>query len=287
MVKKSYFAAALVLGFLVMPLGVFAAQSKTGDNNAGLIGSASRDAAIFAVDWQLPAGHQILDVQTGDVTGDGIQDRVYLTGHKPSTASGYADTITLFVENGASKIRTETALAGMGGYEARLFLGDFTGDHVADILITAASGGSGGWYENRVVTFTAKTMVIFDQQDNSKIFVSGQFKDGFKLELHNEAGSGSAVTLDVSERKADYIRLGIYDHGGILQRQTGAMVTPFGRLEPVDTDNDGIYELKGRQRIAGAYNADGVATVETVLAYAGQHWQPRAVSLHINMHLGS
>ncbi|QDR81514.1 hypothetical protein [Sporomusa termitida] len=290
--NKHYLAAVLLLSILVMPVGALAGQNKTGytpnpgcNRNDGLLGSTREAAAAFAIDWQLPAGFKVLDIQAEDITGDGMPDRVYLIGQKPATASGYADSFKLIVENGAAKTRTETDLASMGGYEARLFLGDFTGDHVADVLVTAATGGSGGWYDNRVVTFISKDTVIFNQQDNSKIFVSGQFKDGYKIELYNEAGAGSAVTLDVGERKADYVRLGLYDHKGTLKQQTRAMVTPFGRLEPVDVNNDGIYELKGLQRITGAYNADGLATVEIVLAYTGQEWQPRSVGLHINLHL--
>lgn len=277
MLKKYYFAAALVFSFLIMPLPGLAGPHQNGE----ITGPAG--GAALAVDWRLPAGYQILDVQAADVTGDKIPDRVYLIAHKPAAASGYADSIRLIVEDGATKKRTETAMAGMGGYEACLFLGDFTGDRLADALVTAASGGSGGWYDNRVVTFTNKEAVIFDQQDNGKMFVAGRFKDGFKVEFYQEAGTGSAVTLDVSERKADYLRLGLYDQDGTLRQETGTMVTPFGRLEPVDVNHDGIYELKGRQRIAGAYNADGLATVETVLAYNGQEWEPRSVSLHINL----
>lgn len=63
------------------------------------------------------------------------------------------------------------------------------------------------------------------------------------------------------------------------------MITPFGRLEPVDSDKDGIYELQGEQRIAGAYNADGLATVKTVLSYRQGAWQARSVSVSIPLNL--
>ncbi|HWR45451.1 hypothetical protein [Sporomusa sp.] len=263
MSNNHYLVAALALGLLV-------------------IGSTRGVAVTTAIDWQLPGGYQIFDMQEGDVTGDGTHDRVYLIGHKPSEASNYADSIRLIVENGADQTRTEMALEKMGGYEAQLFLGDFTGDHVADALVTAASGGSGGWYDNKVVTFTQEAPIIFSHKENSGNSVSGQFIDGYKVEIYNAAG-GSAVTLDVGERKADYTRLGLYDKSGVLKKQTKIMVTPFGKLEPVDVNNDGIYELKGQQRISGAYNADGLANVETVLSYTGNDWQARSVSLRINL----
>ncbi|MDF2876182.1 MAG: hypothetical protein K0R22_2865 [Sporomusa sp.] len=292
MYKKHYLSAALVMSLLIAPVGAFADQDKTGyvakpvyNQNGELVGSTRSGVTVTTIDWQLPDNYHILDMQKSDVTGDGIHDRVYLIGHQPSDTSNYTDSIKLIIENGANQIRTEMVLEEMGGYEASLFLGDFTGDHIADALVTAASGGSGGWYDNKVVTFVNEASIIFSQKDNSKISVSGQFTNGYKVELYNEAAASPAVTMDVSERKADYIRLGLYDKSGTLKKQTKVMFTPFGQLEPVDINNDGIYELKGLQRISGAYNADGLATVETVLAYTGGNWQPRSVNLHINLHL--
>ena len=86
----------------------------------------------------------ILDFKRGDVTGDGIPDSVYITGNKPDGASGFADNITLIVEDGRDQSIQAIKPENNAGYSARLFLGDFDGDPTDDIKISMAMGGSGG-----------------------------------------------------------------------------------------------------------------------------------------------
>ncbi|EIW17445.1 MULTISPECIES: hypothetical protein [Pelosinus] len=288
MYKNYQLTAVLALGLMVAPLAGLAeanqidyAAKSVYNYNGEIIGSTRGVDPVIARQW-LPEGYQVLDMQEGDVNGDGVSDTVYLIGHKQEDSSSYVDSMKLIVENGADQKRTDVVLDKMGGYQAELLLRDFTGDKTVDALVTAASGGSGGWYYNQVVALGEKPSILFGEQENNGGSISGQFLDGFKVEINGGAGSG--VTIDVHDRTADYLRLGLYNEEGKLQKQTKLMVTPFGRLEAVDANHDGIYELKGIQRISGAYNADGLANVETVLSYTGSFWQAQSVNLRINLH---
>ncbi|MBP2661171.1 MAG: hypothetical protein H6Q69_4203 [Firmicutes bacterium] len=288
MYKNYHLTAVLALGLMMAPLtGLVEANQidyvakPVYNHNGEIIGSTRGVDAVISRQW-LPEGYQVLDVQEGDVNGDGVSDTVYLLGHKQEDSSSYVDSMKLIVENGADQKRTDVVLDKMGGYQAELLLRDFTGDKVVDALVTTASGGSGGWYYNQVVTLGDKPSILFGEKENNTGSISGQFIDGFKVEINGGVGSG--VTMDVSDRTADYLRLGLYNEEGKLQKQTKLMVTPFGRLEPVDTNHDGIFELKGIQRISGAYNADGLANVETVLSYTRSFWQAQSVNLRINLH---
>ncbi|GEM_PF-1984632 len=288
MYKNYHLTAVLALGLMAAPLAGLAeanpidyAAKPVYNYNGEMIGSTRGVDTVNSKQW-LPEGYQVLDMQEGDVNGDGVSDRVYLIGHKQEDASSYVDSMKLIVENGTNQKRTDVALDKMGGYQTELLLRDFTGDKTVDALVTAASGGSGGWYYNQVVTLGDTPSIIFGEKENNRDSISGQFLDGFKVEINDSIGSG--VIMDVHDRTADYLRLGLYNEEGKLQKQTNLMVTPFGRLEAVDVNNDGIYELKGIQRISGAYNADGLANVETVLSYTGGFWQPQSVNLRINLH---
>jgi len=284
MYKNYRLTAVLTLGLLLMPLLALAEDNQSAyvpkpvyNDKGEIIGTTRGTGGTGA--W-LPEGYSVLDTQEGDVTGDGTSDTVYVIGHKREANSAYMDSIKVFVENGADQSRTEVALDKLAGYEAQVVLRDFTGDQIPDALITVATGGNGGMYLNRVVTFTGEPTVLFSDKDDQGNFVSGQFIDGYKAEIRS--ATGPTVTIDTSARKDDYLRLGIYDQTGKLIKPTKLMISPsFGKLEPVDVNHDGIYELQGSQRISGAYRADGLATVETVLAYTDGSWQPKSVNLRI------
>jgi len=221
----------------------------------------------------------VFDSGEADVTGDGVKDTVYMTGTQTG-ASPYIQDIQLVVKDGATGQTITGGIADFAGYYPRLFLGDFNGDKVADAYVEAASGGSGGWYHHQIVSFkNDQTNLLFSDKFNREPLVSGKFVDGYKAEINY---SNQSIILDVSKRKADYLRLGLYADTGIVQKEAKLMVSPYGSLIPVDIDNDGTYELQGAQRISGAYNADGLATVEATIKYNGTDaWLPYKIKLSI------
>ena len=85
----------------------------------------------------------IFSYARGDVNGDGIPDNVYLTGIK-TPDSPFTQNITLVIQDGMMGGFTSIPLSENAGYNPTLFLGDFTGDGVKDILIGINTGGSGG-----------------------------------------------------------------------------------------------------------------------------------------------
>jgi hypothetical protein len=98
---------------------------------------------------QLSQNTLILDFKYGDVTGDGISDNIYLIGEKNfDEESNFIENIRLVIIDGATYFVEIISFESDGGYNPRLFLGDFTGNKVDDSLISIFSGGSGGmsWY---------------------------------------------------------------------------------------------------------------------------------------------
>lgn len=71
----------------------------------------------------------LLTMQVGDVTGDGIPDKVYLYGSKTAdTKSSFVDNISIVIEDGYSGKNSTITPDFNAGYNPRLFLGDFTAD---------------------------------------------------------------------------------------------------------------------------------------------------------------
>lgn len=233
--------------------------------------------AISATTINLPADYYILDTREADVTGDGITDTIYLAGHKVQTNASYTDDLNITVENGADKSLIIFPLDAVSGYQSSLFAGDFTGDQIADVYVETASGGSGGWsYHNIVSFYGAEPKEIFGSKENVAANVTGKFVDGWTVALTNHT-DGKTLSVGVKERRQDYLRLGIYDTKGKVQRETQIMSAPFSRLEPIDLDHDGVFELKGIQSLSGAYRADRLADVETIFKYMGAAWQSESM----------
>ncbi|TWH51956.1 stalk domain-containing protein [Sporomusa sp. KB1] len=232
--------------------------------------------AIPATEINLPADYNILDTLEVDVTGDGIADKIYLAGHKIPSNLPAAKDLSVTVKSGADESLTTYWLDKVGGYQPHLFAGDFTGDKIADVYVETASGGSGGWSYHNIVSFNgSEPKELFGIKDNNANNITGKFVDGWKVALTNTTDE-TTLTVGVSERREDYLRLGIYDKEGKVQKETQIMSAPFIKLEPIDIDNDGVYELKGMQSLSGAYRADRLAEVETILKYTGINWQSQS-----------
>ena len=84
-------------------------------------------------------------MKQGDVTGEGIIDYVYLYGRKNVETEIFADHITLVIQDGRSNQTSTISLQNNAGYNAKLFLGDYSKDNILDILVSIESGGSGGY----------------------------------------------------------------------------------------------------------------------------------------------
>lgn len=290
MKKAKLFTTALTLGLLISPL--LSASASTFPqpvyNNKGQVIGTTKVAPIKApiipaAEINLPAVNSILEITEADVTGDGITDTIYLAGHKVQPNSQYVDDVSITVKSGARKTLSTFRLNKIGGYQPHLFIGDFSGDKVPDVYVATASGGSGGWSYYNIVSFNDnKPKQIFTTQDNPNQSINGRFIDGWKTELTNST-NGKTVAIDVSARKSDYLRLGIYNEDGTVKRETQTLTAPYSKLEPIDVDNDGVFELKGVQRISGAYRADGIADIETMLKYDGTTWSSQSVKLTVSM----
>ena len=232
---------------------------------------------------QLPTDAYELASASVDVTGDGIADSITLTGKKATTETLYASKMALVIYDNQTE-QSYSLNLGMGGYEGKLFVGDFTGDHIADILVSAPTGGSGGIVDHRIATFSNNQLtLIFKKENNNGASFTGQFLEGWKAEITNKE-TGKSIIVETGKNRPDYIRLGIYDEAGhVLKDTTKPWHYPFSRLDPIDPDNDGTYELKGYQRIVGAYNADPLAEVESQWKYENNNWTVRQIKVAVKL----
>lgn len=217
----------------------------------------------------------ILDFKQGDVNGDGISDNVYLVGERPyGTESPFVDNITLIIQDGKTNAFTRIPIKENAGYNPTIFLGDFTGDSVSDILISIDSGGSGGYAFYYIYSFIDNNpRMIFDFEKFDQIYKYDViYKDYYEVEVISNNNDKKYI-IDIKYKGKEYLSE-IYDKNGKLKEPIEGWVNPLGGLYPIDFQRDGTYELYASQRIAGRYNADGLGYVQTSLEWNGNDFIP-------------
>lgn len=213
-----------------------------------------------------PRNPMIVAYSRGDVTGDGIPDTVYLTGIKTAD-SPFIQKITLVIKDGKTGSIVSIPLKSDAGYNPTIFLGDFTGDGIKDILIGITSGGSGGiiyYYIYSDVGNSPKLLFDYDIF-NERYQYDVIYRDYYKVDVINTTEKIKYV-IDISNRGTDYLQE-IYKKDGTLKVPIKGFVNPLSGLYPIDFDSDGVYEVLGFQRISGRYAADALGYIQTSLEW--------------------
>lgn len=210
--------------------------------------------------------HSIVSFARGDVTGDRVPDHVYLTGTK-TPSSPFIQNIILNVQDGRTGEVKSVPLRDNAGYNPTIFLGDFTGNGVDDILISIATGGSGGIMYHYIYSFVGNTpQLLFDfNVYNEQYQYEVTYQDHYKVEVVSKINNKKYL-IDISTRDAKYLNE-IYDVNGKLKRPITGFVNPLSGLYPVDFDSNKVFELLAYQKVAGRYNADSLGYVLNTLGW--------------------
>lgn len=205
----------------------------------------------------------------GDVNGDNISDFVYLIGTRTPN-SAYIQNIALVIRDGRTGIKQRAKLKSDSGYSPVISLMDFTGDRIKDIMVSIASGGSGGIYFYYIFTnVNNRLKQIFDYEEyNERYNYKVEYRNNYKVDVKN-LETDEVFIIDITYKGKEYLDE-IYTPEGILKQSIEGWVDPLSGLYPVDLDGNGIYELLGYQSIAGRYHADSLGYVQSVLKWNGK-----------------
>ena len=207
----------------------------------------------------------------GDVNGDRVADHVYLTAVKDDPSSPYLKQITLHVQDGVTKKVTDIALDenGNAGYHPTLFLGDFTGDGIQDIMISIDSGGSGAFTFDYIFSFVqnqARKRFDFNQYNEQNQYTV-TYLDQYKVKVVSLA-TGQTYLIDISGRGREYLSQ-IYNANGTLKKPIQGWADGVSGFYPVDIDRNGVYEIRAYQQLSGLYHADSLGYIVNTLRWDG------------------
>lgn len=264
--RKSFIGILSLIVFLSFNSIALAAENKELDK-------FEINSKLHVPEVSVSPNSYILDYKVGDVTGDKIEDGVILVGvREGGSETAFIKNINIIIQNGNTKAFKKFMPGPMdSGYEPKLLLGDFNGDKIPDILVSIATGGSGGTSFYSLISFKdSKVKHLFDQEKFSYgLNFDVLFRENFKVEIKSKELRKS-FTLDLSDKKDDYIELKVYDsQGKLLAPTTTGFAAGIIALEPVDSDNNGTYDLVTLQRFAGIANADTVGYASETWKYEG------------------
>jgi len=223
----------------------------------------------------LSAGFSVLAEIRGDLDGDGRQETVRLIG-RGEVDSGFREDLRLVV--GPASLFWPLPSAASSGYQPALMLADVTGDGHDEVVMTAATGGSGGMVAAMVATVSRgndrwEFTSIFDPESRAIPRFGGSLANGFvaSLEVTAPGLDRQVQRLDLAGRRDFYLASGAYDEAGKLQKPVEIWGDGLMALAPAATA-DGGPGLHLIQQPRGVANVDRLAEVRTLLVWRDGGW---------------
>ncbi|MGE7024585.1 hypothetical protein [Solibacillus cecembensis] len=123
----------------------------------------------------------VLDYKVSDINGNSVKDNVILVGTKEKIDGKldvYANDLSIIVQEGKTKKyikydwmikETDGKLYGESAREPNLIIGDYTGNKVNDIIVTAPQGGNGGHVDHLILTWEGNKNKLKDVKTSASV----------------------------------------------------------------------------------------------------------------------
>ncbi|MFD0697554.1 hypothetical protein ACFQZT_26100 [Paenibacillus sp. GCM10027628] len=216
---------------------------------------------------------QLLQAREIDVTGDGKLDTVSLVGTKMDSSSPYYAKLFIVV---SGQGQNQVVIPLEGGYNPRMMFCDFDGNKLPEIYVSAETGGSGGLSNYYLYSLKDNVPTAIPLPD--PLHVTATFKNNYVVKLKLKE-TGKSYKIDIKDKKEDYDRFGVYKDGKVV-KPIIVDVHPFGALQPIVVERDGVCELRGVQRISGIANADTIGYANSIWKWKDGKWVLKGSSVN-------
>lgn len=204
----------------------------------------------------------IIDAKDGNVTDKFSLDKVILTGMKNFDNSDYVDNIIITVNKDGTGDSIEKEIP-YAGYDLRIFLGDFNGDGVSEIMVRGILEKNIGSYLFAIYTFKNNTLEELYNHNmfNTMSKFDYRYLDNYKAEITSQDTKEKYI-IDLSLRPKLYLNQ-VYDENGKVKENAAIRVTNLREADPIESDTRDIYNLALDQILLGVDDEDVLAVIES------------------------
>ena len=213
----------------------------------------------------------IIDVAYGSITNKYSDDSVVLVGEFHDEKSNHANSLQLVINR--ENDLPITVNVPYNGYNMQLFVGDFTGDKIDNIMIR-------GEYENpqiykdghdNLISYELGVIYKYESEKLIEIFNMKKYKNNnlacakFKSNYRTSVSCGKKKYLiDLSTRPKEYLNK-IYDEDKKVKTNLKPTLDNPSEIFPIKEVFSDCYNLLIYQRIVGINNSDVIGTIETLI----------------------
>lgn len=213
----------------------------------------------------------IIDVAYGSITNKYSDDSVVLVGEFHDEKSNHANSLQLVINR--ENDLPITVNVPYNGYNMQLFVGDFTGDKIDNIMIR-------GEYENpqiykdghdNLISYELGVIYKYESEKLIEIFNMKKYKNNnlacakFKSNYRASVSCGKKKYLiDLSTRPKEYLNK-IYDEDKTVKTNLKPTLDNPSEIFPMKVVFSDCYNLLIYQRIVGINNSDVIGTIETLI----------------------
>jgi len=213
----------------------------------------------------------IIDAAYGSITNKYSDDSVVLVGEFHDEKSNYANSLQLVINR--ENDLPITVNVPYNGYNMQLFVGDFTGDKIDNIMIR-------GEYKNpqiykdghdNLISYELGVIYKYESEKLIEIFNMKKYKNNnlacakFKSNYRASVSCGKKKYLiDLSARPKEYLNK-IYDEDKRVKTNLKPTLDNPSEIFPMKVVFSDCYNLLIYQRIVGINNSDVIGTIETLI----------------------
>jgi hypothetical protein len=224
-----------------------------------------------AASYGLEGNFVVVQEESGKLEPNGFVDRIRLIAQRKD--DGIYDRELLFeITRPGSDPFLIRLPKDVKGFESRFTLGSFISAPKSEILLSV-KGGRGAERFLIIEVRDKKGNVFYDSQTSKIPTVLGKFFNQYRAEILVRE-TGTRALIDLSPRKAAYDKKMVYHEAtGTLRSPITIWRAGTAELQPIDSDGDGVQELKQVIELSGVGRADRVAYVESTLKYINEQWE--------------
>lgn len=203
----------------------------------------------------------VLDTKRGNITSKTRTDIVTLYGIKQNSDSDFVEQVEFELYTSYGNIIKQQIPDS--GYNLQLFIGDFTGDGLEDIMVRGEFGGSGGYAIARIYMYTEGKLIEIFYQDMINEIAS--CKATYLIDNKIKIDCNESVTSYIGDfyENNHYYHDMIYTREGSIKPDQSPTISELNAAFPIQPTDQSFYDLLLMQRVVGVSNSDNLGVIQT------------------------